>query len=60
MGYGMNHWEAEVSTWHAIADAARLIAAGTVQRIDGKGWKVYRVGTSMRVDLSEDFNPAAP
>jgi hypothetical protein len=59
MGYGMSEWQVEAAVWRRIADAARLIATGTATRIDGKGWKVYRAGTIIRVDLSEDFTPTA-
>jgi hypothetical protein len=60
MGYDMSEWQAEAAVWRRIADAARLIATGTATWIDGKGWKVYRAGKIIRVDLSEAFNPAAP
>ena len=37
-----------------------MIVEGTAQRIDGDGWKVYRAGTIIRVDLDETFNPDKP
>lgn len=38
--------------WNAIASAYELVAKGSATRIDGDGWKVYRAGTIVRIDLS--------
>lgn len=38
--------------WQAIAAAYDLVASGTASRIDGQGWKVYRAGTIVRIDVS--------
>jgi hypothetical protein len=36
--------------------AVRLVQNGTAERIDGDGWKVYRAGAIIRIDLAADFN----
>lgn len=37
--------------WAAIKAAYELVAGGAAGRIDGDGWKVYRVGTIIRLDI---------
>ena len=37
--------------WDAISKAHELVAAGVVNRVDGNGWKLYRVGQVIRIDL---------
>lgn len=46
-----------MTTWDHISVAVRMIQEGHVDRIDGDGWKVYRAGTIVRIDLAEDFKP---
>jgi hypothetical protein len=36
-----------------ILEAIRMIEAGAVNRVEGKGWLVYRVGKIIRVDIKE-------
>lgn len=39
--------------WDAIQDAVQSLVNGTaVNRIDGEGWKVYRAGAVIRVDIN--------
>jgi hypothetical protein len=37
--------------WKRLIAAVELVAAGGAQRVDGDGWKVYRVGMLVRIDL---------
>jgi hypothetical protein len=46
--------------WKRIDEATRYVLTGNAERIDGEGWKVYRAGTIIRIDLSPDFNPDKP
>jgi hypothetical protein len=39
--------------WEAIQNAYHLIVDGGAVRIDGDGWKVYRAGNIVRVDIEE-------
>jgi hypothetical protein len=39
------------TNWKTIADAVALIRSGVVARVDGAGWKAYRVGVIIRIDL---------
>jgi hypothetical protein len=38
--------------WNAIEDAVNIVTAGRAKRIDGEGWKVYQMGTIVRIDIS--------
>lgn len=38
--------------WNTIMKAVELVREGGVDRLDGQGWKVYRAGTIVRIDLS--------
>lgn len=40
--------------WKAIAAAVELVLAGGAERVDGEGWKVYRVGAIIRIDLGRN------
>jgi hypothetical protein len=40
-----------VTDWDAISKAYDLVKARVVNRVDGNGWKLYRVGELIRVDL---------
>jgi hypothetical protein len=37
----------------AIRSAIDYIKSGVVDKVEGKGWKVYRVGLIIRIDLDE-------
>jgi len=37
--------------WDAIEKAYHFVLAGSAARVDGDGWKVYRAGTIIRIDL---------
>jgi hypothetical protein len=41
----------DVTDWDAISKAYDLVKARVVNRVDGNGWKLYRVGETVRVDL---------
>lgn len=38
--------------WKAVQAAYELVASGTVNRVDGSGWKIYRVGGLVRLDIT--------
>lgn len=38
--------------WNTIQTAVELVREGSVDRLDGQGWKVYRAGAIIRIDLS--------
>lgn len=38
--------------WEAIEDAVNVVSTGRAKRIDGEGWKVYVIGTVIRIDIS--------
>lgn len=40
--------------WEEIKTAASMIKSTSVNRIDGDGWKVYRVGKIVRIDIEEE------
>ena len=44
----------DADTWTKIAAAVATVVAGTAERLDGKGWKVYRAGTIIRIDLAQE------
>jgi hypothetical protein len=52
MGYGMS---ATWDQWSSIADAVEYIAAGKAERLDGAGYKVYRAGSIIRIDITAEF-----
>jgi hypothetical protein len=37
--------------WDAISKSYEMVAAELVSRVDGVGWKVYRVGQLIRIDI---------
>jgi hypothetical protein len=39
--------------WDAVGKAYDLVADGVANRIDGEGYKVYRVGTVVRIDIDD-------
>jgi hypothetical protein len=55
MGNGMSD-----SKWESIADAVAYIAAGKAERLDGAGFKVYRAGSIIRVDIAAEFLAVHP
>lgn len=38
--------------WEKLRAAVELVQAGVADRVDGDGWKVYRVVQIIRIDLS--------
>lgn len=45
--------------WDAVEKAYQLVDYQSVTRVDGDGWKVYRVGNVIRIDIvnaGEDKN----
>lgn len=48
----------DVLLWDDIIDACKFIEKGSTSKVEGegKGWKVYRVGTALRIDISEVSN----
>jgi hypothetical protein len=43
--------------WQKIARAVEIVSEGAAERLDGEGWKVYRVGTVIRIDLTGMYDP---
>lgn len=37
----------------AINEAIELVVSKKFDKLEGKGWKVYRVGTVVRIDIKE-------
>jgi hypothetical protein len=47
--------EATINTyWSAISKAVEQVRDGEADRIEGKGWKVYRVVKLIRIDLTNE------
>jgi len=42
--------------WEAVGKAFDLVASGDANRIDGEGYKVYKVGTIVRIDIDNKDN----
>lgn len=39
--------------WEKLIAAVELVAGRAAARVDGEGWKVYRVGAIVRIDLAQ-------
>lgn len=44
-------------TWAKIRAAFAFVNGGSAERVDGPFWKVYRVGSAVRIDIG---GPATP
>ena len=42
--------------WDDIIEASKFIDKGSTSKVEGKGWKVYKVGTALRIDISEVYD----
>ncbi len=40
--------------WDKILDAIHTVAHEGAKRVDGEGWKVYTVGTVIRIDITKE------
>lgn len=39
--------------WEAVGRAYEMVAEGLVSRVDGNGWKIYRVNNIVRMDVED-------
>ena len=39
--------------WNAVAQAYDMVLQGLVSRVDGTGWKIYRVNNIVRMDVED-------
>lgn len=47
--------EGTLINWEAVRGAVKTVASGDPKRVDGQGYKVYKVGEVIRVDLDSGY-----
>lgn len=43
-----------IMDWKVIEEAYKMVEKGTVKRIDGEGFSLYRAGTIIRIDIKQE------
>lgn len=44
----------DANEWRDLGLAFELVRSGKALRIDGEGWKVYKAGTIIRIDIDAE------